>query len=100
MRTRHNISSKQTGVLLGVLALVAILAIPQVAFAQQVSKGPSSFGVGQKAGIPLGPPYGTAQPMHQGTFYALIVGMAAIIAIGAGTVLSVKHLKNTAYIPK
>jgi len=82
--SRYDLSSKQTGALLGVLTLIAILALPPLAFAQQASQGPSSSGQGQQGGIPLGPPYGTSQPMHKSTFYALIGGSAIAIAIGIG----------------
>lgn len=51
--------SKQTSVILGVLALVAIVAISPHAFAQQ---GPESSGQGQQGGIPLGSSYQSNAP--------------------------------------
>ncbi|MGI0046907.1 MAG: hypothetical protein ACREBB_06945 [Nitrosotalea sp.] len=90
--------------LIGSLALVQFTPLMPDAFAQQTSTQSSTFGLTgphlQKVpfqlqnGIPLGPPYGTPHPMYQSTFYALIGGVAIIMAIGVRTVLSVKHPKK------
>jgi len=49
-----DLKSKHTSSILGVLALVVIVIFSPHAFAQQ---GPSSSGVGQQNGIPLGSSY-------------------------------------------
>ncbi len=86
---RCNIDWYQTGTLLGVLALITLFALPQLAFAQQASQSPPSSGQGQQNGIPLGPPYETSQPIHKST-YALIGGIGIAIAIGVGIVIKRK----------
>ncbi|HJT10736.1 MAG TPA: hypothetical protein VJ771_08130 [Candidatus Nitrosotalea sp.] len=61
-----NIKSKQTSVLFGVIAMVAIVTLSPQAFAQQ-----NPAGQGQQNGIPLGSSYNnpqavqTAQPTQQ-----------------------------------
>lgn len=90
--SRCNLGSIQTGALLGALALIAILTVPQLVYAQQASQGPSSSGQGQQSGIPLGPPYGTSQPIHKSTI-ALIGGIVIAIAIGVG--IAVKRKKKS-----
>jgi hypothetical protein len=68
----HNLDilkSKQTSAVLGLLILVAIVAIAPHAFAQQ-------------QGIPLGGPYGTPQPSpDQGMVLGVTVGLATAAAV-------------------
>ncbi len=81
----HNLDilkSKQTSAVLGLLILVAIVAIAPHAFAQA-----NPAGVGQQGGIPLGGNYGiTTQPSpDQGQALGWGVGMAAAgLATGVG----------------
>ncbi len=77
------IKSKQTSAILGVLTLVAIVALSPHAFAQQ---GPSSSGQGQQGGIPLGGNYGvtTQSPASPDAVVAAWGTMIAVVAVMSG----------------
>lgn len=77
------IKSKQTSAILGVLTLVAIVALSPHAFAQQ---GPSSSGQGQQSGIPLGGNYGvtTQSPATPDAMTAAWGAMIGVVAITSG----------------
>lgn len=77
------IKSKQSSVILGVLTLVAIVALSPHAFAQQ---GPSSAGQGQQSGIPLGGNYGvtTQSPPTPDASMAAWGMMIGVVAVTSG----------------
>lgn len=75
---KTTIASKQTSAILGVLTLVAIVALSPHAFAQQGTSDQS-----QQGGIPLGPPYGSPQPVDQNAIFAWSAGIA-IVAVMSG----------------
>ncbi len=70
----NTLKSKQTSVILGVLTLVAIVAISPHAFAQQ---GPSSSGQGQQNGIPLGAAYTSGASPPSGSSAGASYGSAS-----------------------
>jgi len=77
------IKSKQSSAILGVLTLVAIVALSPHAFAQQ---SPSSSGQGQQSGIPLGGNYGvtTQTPSSPDASTAAWGSMIGIVAVISG----------------
>ena len=73
------IKSKQTSILLGVIAMVAIVTLSPHAFAQQ-----NSAGQGQQGGIPLGSSYGSnSLPPSVPTPQDSVMGWAAGITIAS-----------------
>ena len=62
------LKSKQTSAILGVLALIVIVALSPHASAQQ-------------SGISLGPPYGSPQPADQNAIFAWSAGIAIIVVM-------------------
>ena len=75
------IGTKQTSLLLGTIALVAIVTLSSHAYAQE-----NPAGVGQQNGIPLGAPYGTGgQETSTAGSDAMVGWSTGIVVIGIMT---------------